>query len=254
MELSTSPRTDVTSPWSTPRPKLGGISVLAHLFNRLDGMYPGKWKANFPGDKSVKNWEDECARVFEEEGITLAHIGAGLRACRKLYRDWPPSVPQFVDACLPPVDTVSAYHEAVAGMEARGKGEIGVWTHPAIYWAASKLARDLMVMPSAQIKERWAAVLKAQMALGTWEPIPEARAALAAPGASMLSAEDAAAMLAQLGAMSITKKASDFDHLRWAKRIIERHEHGDKRLSIIQIKDARAALRLDVATAEDGAP
>ena len=241
MELSTLTRAEGLGPWRLKREKLNDKCLLDHLFNRMDGMYPGKWKQNFTGVQSIDNWKDECERVFEEEGITPAHIAIGLRACRKLFKDWPPSVPQFVDACLPPVDVVGAYHEAVAGMEARGKGEVGTWTHPAIYWAASKLARDLMVMPSGQIKERWSATLKAQLARGTWEPIPEARAQLPAPGESMLSAEDAAAMLAQLGAATIMGKPAGFDHLRWARRIMERHEAGEK-LSMIQLKEARAAL------------
>lgn len=247
MELSTSTRAADLSPWKASRPKLGDISILDHLFNRLDGMYPGKWKANFPGEKSIANWKDECARVFDEEGITLTQIGVGLRACRKLYRDWPPSVPQFIDACKPPVDVVAAYHEAVVGMEARGKGEVGHWSHPAIFWAAARLSRELMNMPSAQIRERWAATLNAQLALGAWEPIPVAREALPAPGESMLSNEDAAAMLAQLGALAATRKDSDFDHLRWAKRLLARHAEGDKRVTARQVKEAREAMGVDMA-------
>lgn len=242
MELSTLTRAEGVGPWRVKREKLNDKCLLDHLFNRMDGMYPGKWKQNFTGVQSIDNWKDECERVFEEEGITPAHIAVGLRACRKLYKDWPPSVPQFVDACQPPVDVVAAYHEAVAGMEARGKGEVGQWSHPAIYWAASRLSRELMVMPSAQIKERWGAMLRSQLALGAWEPIPAARELLPAPGASMLSAEDAAAMLAQLGAAALVSKPSDFDHLRWARRIMERREQGDRRLTILQVKDARAAL------------
>lgn len=242
MELSTLPHADEVSQWTVKRPKLGGISLLDHLFNRLDGMYPGKWKANFPGEQSIKNWRDECERIFEEEGITLAQIGDGLRTCRKLYRDWPPSVPQLIDACKPPVDTAAAYHEAVAGMEARGRGEVGHWSHPAIFWAASKLGRELMTMPSAHIREKWAATLKRQLELGQWEPVPMAREALPAPGQSALSNEDAAAMLAQLGALAAMQKVGGFDHLRWAKRIIERQKQGDKSITILQVKEALAAL------------
>lgn len=243
MELSTLRRADdPTTIWTVPVPKLEGKCLLDHMFNRLDGMYPGKWRQNFTTEQSIKNWKDEVERVFTEEGITPAHVKPGLQACRRLYRDWPPSVPQLADACLPPVDPVSAYHEAVAGIEARGKGEIGTWSHPAIYWAASRLAKDLMITPAQQMKDRWAAALRSQLALKEWLPIPEARPALPAPGQTMLSAEDAAAMLKQLGAATVTIKPGDFDHLRWAKKLLEREAAGDKRVTKLQLKEARAAL------------
>jgi len=255
MKLSTSLHADgAASIWTMPRTKLQGLSALDHLFNRLDGMYPGKWKANFPNDHSIRNWKDECARVFDEEGITPAHIAPGLQACRRAFPDWPPSVPQFANACMPPVDPVAAYHEAVAGLEARGKGEVGAWSHPAVYWAASKLSRELMSMPSAQVRERWAATLKAQLARGEWEAIPGPRLQLPAPGASMLSKEDAAKMLAEIGASGILRKPSNFDHMRWARVILERQAAGDPQLTIVQIKAARDALGLARANNEGGAP
>lgn len=241
MELSTSTRADV-SVWLAPRAKLDGLSLLDHLFNRLDGMYPGKWKANFPSETSIKNWQEECCRVFDEDGITLAHISAGLRTCRRMYRDWPPSVPQLADACMPPVDPVATYHEAVAGLEARGKGELGEWSHPAVYWAASKLARDLMGQSFGQMRDRWAGALRAQLAKGAWDAIPEPRLQLAAPGKSATSPAAAAAILLQLGASEIIKRADGkFDHLTWAKRVVAKADAGE-RVPTSVLRDARAAL------------
>jgi hypothetical protein len=245
MELSTSTRADGLTEWTAPRAKLGGKSALDHLFNRLDGMYPGKWKTYFPNEQSIQNWKEECSRVFEEEGITLTHLAVGLRACRRQYREWPPSVPQLADACNPPVDPVAAYHEALAGLEARAKGEQSAWSHPAIYWAASSLRGDLASQPAQYIKDRWAAVLKAQLARGAWEDIPPPRVLLAAPGKSETSPEEAARMLAKLGAAGITKTASSkTDFKAWAKRIIARYERGDKSLKLFQIKEACIALGL----------
>lgn len=233
---------DPSTVWTMPVPKLDGKCLLDHMFNRLDGMYPGKWRQNFTTEQSIKNWKDEVERVFTEEGITPAHVKPGLQACRRLYREWPPSVPQLADACLPPVEPIAAYHEAVAGIEARRKGELGNWSHPAIYWAASRLASELMITPVQQMKERWAAALRSQLALKEWPPIPEPRAALPAPGQSMLSAADAATMLRQLNAVTVLHKPNDFDHLRWAKKLLERHAAGDKRLTRRQVSEARAAL------------
>lgn len=254
MELSTSPLAEGLTEWTAPRGgKMAGKSALDHLFNRLDGMYPGKWRTYFPSEQSIQNWKDECVRVFTEEGIRLDQIAVGLRECRRLYREWPPSVPQLADACNPPVDPVAAYHEALAGLEARGKGEQGAWSHPAIFWAASGMRVELASQPGQFMKERWASALKAQLARGQWEPVPPPRVLLPAPGKSPTSQEDAQRMLAQLGAHGITKTAkSDIDGKRWAKRIMERLERGDKTLKPFQIKEARLALGVQTENQEDG--
>lgn len=244
-ELSTSLQGEALSQWDAPRPKLKGRSILDEIFNRFDGAYPGLWKSKFPSPTSIQNWKDECERTFDDEGVTLQHIAVGLKSYKKLYPAFPPTVQQFANACLPPVDIIDAYHEAVAGIEARGKGGIGAWSHPAIYWAASRLSRELMNMPSVAIKGRWESTLKAELAKGAWEPIPPAREQLPAPGATQLSREDAAAMLAQIGALGILKKASSFDHLRWARLVIERHANGDKRVTLSTLNAAREALKMN---------
>lgn len=253
MDLSTSTPADGLAEWTAPRAKLEGKSALDHLFNRLDGMYPGNWRKNFTTEQSVENWRAECLRVFAEEGITPAHLAVGLRECRRQYREWPPTVPQLADACNPPVDPAMAYHEALTGLEARGKGEMGVWSHPAIYWAASALCRDLASQPGQFMKDRWAAALKAQLARGTWEPIPAPRPQLPAPGKSQTSPVEAQRMLAKLGAAGITKTASSkIDGKAWAKKILARHERGDKSLKPFQVKEARIALGVKSENEEDG--
>jgi hypothetical protein len=247
MELSTSTRADGLTIWKAPRIELQGKTMLDYLFNRLDGMYPGKWSTYFKGEQSIQNWKDECEHTFLEEGIRPSQLDVGLRECRRLYRDWPPSVPQLVDACNPPVDPIAAYHEALAGLEARGKGEQGVWSHPAIYWAASRMRTELGSQPGQFIKDRWAAALKAQLARGTWEPIPAPRPQLAAPGKSESSPEHAQRMLAQLGAEGIFKTAgSKGDGRSWARKIMARFECGDKTLKPLQVKEARLALRINI--------
>lgn len=252
MELSTSTRADALTEWTAPRAKLDGISALDHLFNRLDGMYPGSWRKNFTTEQSIENWKAECEQVFIEEGVTLAQIATGLRECRRLHPGWPPTVPQFANACNPPVDPVQSYHEALAGLEARGKGEVGVWSHPAIFWAATGLSRDLALQPGQFMKDRWAAALKAQLARGAWDPIPPPRVLLPAPGKSQTGPEDAQRMLAKLGALGITKTAkAAIDGKRWARRIMERLDAGDKTLKPFQVKEARIALGINTET-EDG--
>ncbi len=148
----------------------------------------------------------------------------------------------------------------MAGLEARAKGEFGDWSHPAIYWAATLLQRDLMGQAYGAVKDRWAAALAAQMARTEWAEIPVPRPQLAAPGMTKLSREGAAAMLRELEAKGlvtrgITKQAKDdFDHLRWARRILARVAAGDKNVESYSVTAASEALGLAPAQSKAGQP
>lgn len=244
------PTTRPYSQWFEPHPDLG-ISLMDHLYNRLDGAYPHKWRANFPDERAIDNWAESWVEAFEDEGITPADVKTGLKACRSRFA-WPPSCAEFIQACRPQGDIAAAYHEAVAGLEARGKGERGEWSHPAIFWAATLLQRDLMGQSYSAVQGRWASALRAQLARTEWAEIPVPRQQLAAPGKTMLSHEGAAAMVRELEAKGlitkgITKNAGDdFDHKRWARRLLERVANGDKAVSICQINTASEALGLPV--------
>jgi hypothetical protein len=148
------------------------------------------------------------------------------------------------------VDPVAAYHEAVAGLEARRKGEMGTWSHRAVYWAAIYLQNDLMGLAYSAVKDRWAAILKAQMSQSSWADIPPPRKQLPPPGRSTTSRESAEAMIRELEDKGIVLRAIDkqagegFDCKRWARRIVEREERGDKSVTLLQSKYAREALGL----------
>lgn len=226
--------------WFQPHEKLGGKSMMDHLYNRLDGAYPNKWRSNFPGPDAIDNWKCSWAEAFEEEGITPNDIKAGLKACRSKY-DWPPSCAEFIKACKPSVDPLVAYYEALAGIQARAKGEMGQWSHPAIYWAATQMSFDLNHQTYSQIKPRWERALSEQMDRGEWDEIKMPLVAL--PDASRLSREEAAKRLEEIGAARVTKDAeSRTDHLRWAKIAIEDLKHGGKRFPAITYKLAKEAL------------
>ncbi len=216
-----------------------------HLFNRLDGMYPHKWRSAFPDPQAIDNWTIAWAEAFEEEGVTPMDIKAGLKACRTRY-DWPPSCAEFIKACKPAVDPMVAYYEAVAGVAARAKGDMGKWSHPAVFWAATGMAFDLGSQTYSQIKGRWEQTLAEQMDRGEWEPIPQPMVALPAPGKADLSREKAKQMLSQLGASGVLS-ATGRDEKRWAKKILQREADGDKTLSPLQVRFAREALAVEPA-------
>lgn len=75
-----------------------GISMMDHLYNKLDGMYPGQWAEKFKNEASIQNWRETWADQFEADSIAPGHIKQGLVECSRRYK-YPPNVHEFVDAC-----------------------------------------------------------------------------------------------------------------------------------------------------------
>ncbi len=72
---------------------------MQHLFDRLSGMYVGKWEKPFedkPG--AVDRWAEAWSSGFVAKGIFPHQIKRGLENCMDLY-DWPPSLTEFIKAC-----------------------------------------------------------------------------------------------------------------------------------------------------------
>jgi len=203
--------------------------------------YTDMWGA-VEGENLIAHWAHGL------RGYTPREIKRGMAALE--HKEWPPTLPEFKKMCRPPLDMTEAYHEAIAGLEARARGEMGEWSHPAVYWAAALLSKDLMMQPYAQMRDRWASALKAQMERSEWADIPQPNRALPAPGEARLSREGAAKMLRELQASGIVKAGPYvIDGKRWARKIIERVATGDATLLKIQIDMAREALAMP-ATAQ----
>lgn len=205
------------------------------LFDKMLLDYGKKFIDQWSGadtDKLIAHWSRELA------GYSGLELKRGYDALAT--RDWPPSLPEFKKMCRPPVDAMHAYYEAMEGVIAREKGEKGTWSHPAIYWAAVRLAFDLKSLTYSQVKDRWEKAFSDEMERGSWPDIPEASLALPAPGKADLSKEKAAQLLNDLGASDVLKPKTD--HKRWAKRIIEGAKKPGHELSALQIRSAKEAL------------
>lgn len=199
----------------------------------MEGMYGSKfidmWRgADIAIVKSM--WAEEMGKLSSEE------LKRGYGAL--ISRDWPPSLPEYVKLCKPSIDPLVAYYEAVEGCQQRAKGEVGKWSHPAIFWAAASMTHDLLNQTYSQVKPRWDRNFGEQMEKGEWAPIPKPMIALSAPCKGELSRDKAAQMLKQLGAGDIKRNASD---THWYKKILERIKAKDPTITIIQRQFAEKA-------------
>jgi hypothetical protein len=155
--------------------------------------------------------------------------------------DWPPSQPEFLKACRPEVNPLTAYYEAIDGARSRERGEVGTWSHPAIFWASVRVSTfDLLSLSYSQIKARWEACLAAELEKGHWEPIP-APALMLPSYKKQLSREEAGRVLQELKTASGVQPVQT-DPKGWAKKILQRHAKGDRSIGLIQLDFARKAL------------
>lgn len=85
------------NPWRQVKPSIG-MSLIDHLYNRLDGMYTSRWRSSFPSIEAIENWKAAWSDAFIERRLSPEQIKRGLANCLDLY-DWPPSLAEFIKAC-----------------------------------------------------------------------------------------------------------------------------------------------------------
>lgn len=209
------------------------------IFARLEAFYGARLADAWKGSDvaAVKRvWAEELAAYTADE------VRKGLDACRA--RDWPPTLPEFLKACRPPLDYEAAFLEAVEQMRLRDEGK-DKWTRGAAYWAAVRLGRDLQTLPYVALKGRWHTALDAaaaQVASGELPAqVPVRTVSLPAPGGTSASKERVREHLAALVA---SLKATKPDPLAWARKILARQAAGED-VGLQAELMARKALNLD---------
>lgn len=225
------------------------------LFGELHGRFGNRFLDAFRSgyivggvDTGIENMKRTWAERIRANGLTGGQVRRGLAACERLR--FPPTWGEFLEACQPRPDAAAAYQEAVAGLMARGRGEPGEWSHPAVYWAAVELRADLLGQTYGAVKDRWEGVLKRQLAREQWEPIPAPRAALPPPGATSTTREEATEHLRALGASGLLRKLvqPSSGSREWAARILERAARGEE----VPLFSLQAARNLMGTTGEAG--
>lgn len=205
------------------------------LFAKLHSFYGTRFLDMWRGNdlQTVKAvWTQELSKLSRDEVAKGANSLVNQEYC--------PSLPQFIKLCRTDIDAVAAYYEALNGVIAREIGEMGEWSHPAIFWASVKVGSfDLKNQTYSNIKARWERALNEEINNGQWADIPQAQIALTAP--SVQATKDVAdKYLAET--QIIKKQESKTDHKLWAKKIMQRHHDGDKTLTHIQLSMAKDAL------------
>lgn len=212
-------------------------SWIEKMFDKMLLDYGKKFTDQWGGTDTgalIAHWSREMA------SYTGPEIKRGLAAMEG--RDWPPTLPEFKKLCRPPVDPLTSYYQALEGTLARERGEMGKWTHPAIFWASVSVgAFDLKNVSYSQMKVRWEQALTEQMEKGEWAAIPQPMIALPPPGKTLSSKQEATRMLEQLGASDMLKPRTN--HKAWIKTVLERAERGDTVLPGISIRFAREAMQ-----------
>lgn len=207
----------------------------AKLILRMQALYGAAFTRQWEGldpDSMAQCWAEELAGYSAEE------IRRGLDGCRT--SKFPPTLPEFLTMCRPPIQPEVAFHEAVSGMVARRRGEIGSWSHPAIYWAAVRVGNtDMLGMGYGALRARWEGALREMLAAGRWAPIPQPALALPAPGSGLTDRAEASARLAELGASGLLAKRGT--PKAWTQRILER-DASDRRPATAVVAMAQAAL------------
>ena len=144
-------------------------NILSEMKMLFGNLFDKQWSnVGFP--EMIEFWERKLT------GFTADELRRGYKALSGLK--FPPTLPEFMQLCRPPVDPVKAYYEAVKGLQERRLGRKGEWSHPAIFWAASQMAFDLLNQTQTQVEKRWKEVLSIQYEKTTWQPIPDVPAPL----------------------------------------------------------------------------
>lgn len=217
----------------TPQKGMGDL-VVAELRLMYGSRFAQAWEGLTPGEMKA-SWNQKLA------GYSEADIRVGLVAC--LAKDWPPTLPEFMKLCQPWTDPEVAFHEAVAGMSARKRGELGVWSHPSIFHAARSVGtHDLLNCGYSVMKSRWERAFREELARGRWDPVTMPAAALPAPGGTLATREDADKAMAKMGAAGVINQKGK-DPRRWAKKIMtEQERKGGRRYSPEVLRMVRVAL------------
>ena len=184
------------------------------------------------GNLFEKQWQDadfsEMTAFWERKlaGFNRDELRRGFKALETLK--YPPTLPEFMQLCRPPIDPVKAYYEAVKGVQERRSGRKGQWSHPAIFWTAASMSHDLLNLSYTSVKAAFEKRLSEELSKTSWQEIPDVSTPLPPPKVDREKAKaEAEKALRQLGASNALKPA-DRGNTDWVNFNLKRLSEGWK--------------------------
>lgn len=224
------------------------VEWIERLFGRLGAIFGAKLADGFAGVPLAdvkREWGEALAEFRPEE------IRRGIEECRT--RRWPPMLGEFLLLCRPALDPEQAWHEAVDGLRARDRGELGVWSHPAVWRAATSLSPEVRNGSYHTHRAAWAHALKRELRAGWGEDVPMPRPTLPPPPATPASPERVQDALASMrGLLDAAARADECRQWRWAQRLMEAHQSGRRRTTATILRMAAEVLETYGALPADG--
>lgn len=174
-------------------------------------------------------------------GYSVIEVKRGMQEC--LRRPWPPTLPEFLSLCRPPLNAEATFREASVQWRKRFSDGTDAWSSPAVYWTAQAIGNDVSKEPWDRMRTRWTEALadiQEAIAAGRIQnAVPAALTALP-PAISTLSVEkirERSAELREQVAGGITNKKPS---LEWARKILA-SPSGRAPITLQFAKDALAA-------------
>jgi len=158
-ELST--QKPASLPDARPVPK----AWVAKVFDRLTGQLGTKVADLYAGMDTVVVQEEWAAGLA---GYHPEEIARGIAACRE--RTFAPALGEFLKLCRPCLDAEWAFYEAADCLRQRDAGEVGDWSHPAVWRAACSMGTEVRSGDWKANRTRWTYTLKRELAAG-WSEI-----------------------------------------------------------------------------------
>lgn len=155
--------------------------LTSHLYSSIDGDTPSLAEAVFSrlacqlGARLADLWAGTDPWLVRAEwaqalaDMQPEEIERGLRSCQS--RPFAPTLGEFCRLCRPCLDPEMAWVEAVLGMECRQRGQVGSWSHPAVFRAATRLRYEVRSRSYNECRKRWTWVLTEELTRGWGEPV-----------------------------------------------------------------------------------
>jgi hypothetical protein len=142
-------------------------TVFDDLIKRIAAVFGSKFQDFYAG-ADAKVFRDEWSAALADFKPIELERGLAQMESQKFV----PTLGEFAQWCRPCLDPEWAFREAEHALAQRDRGQVGDWSHPAVWRAASALGMEVRSGDYAKVRVRWAYELKYELAQGWGEQPP----------------------------------------------------------------------------------